>query len=50
MGARTHFEGELPSSWLVPTDEKQFGGDPNHVVVHGVSAGGGSVAMHLTAQ
>ncbi len=50
MGAGTHFEGEWPSYCLIPTDEKQFGGDPDHVVVHGVSAGGGSVAMHLTAQ
>lgn len=27
----------------------QFGGDPNHVVIHGDSAGGGSVTYHLTA-
>ncbi|THW47292.1 carboxylesterase family protein [Aureobasidium pullulans] len=27
----------------------QFGGDPNHVVIHGVSAGAGSVGTHLTA-
>jgi len=27
----------------------QFGGDPNHVVIHGASAGAGSVAMHLVA-
>lgn len=27
----------------------QFGGDPDHVVIHGDSAGGGSVAYHLTA-
>ncbi|KAJ0291174.1 hypothetical protein COL940_000362 [Colletotrichum noveboracense] len=27
----------------------QFGGDPDHVVIHGVSAGAGSVALHLTA-
>ncbi|RDW92011.1 hypothetical protein BP5796_01405 [Coleophoma crateriformis] len=26
-----------------------FGGDPHHVVIHGVSAGAGSVALHLTA-
>ncbi|RDW79619.1 hypothetical protein BP6252_04257 [Coleophoma cylindrospora] len=26
-----------------------FGGDPDHVVIHGVSAGAGSVALHLTA-
>jgi carboxylesterase type B len=28
---------------------RQFGGDPDHVVIHGVSAGAGSVALHLTA-
>ncbi|KAH8674157.1 Alpha/Beta hydrolase protein [Xylariales sp. PMI_506] len=28
---------------------REFGGDPNHVVIHGVSAGAGSVAYHLTA-
>ena len=27
----------------------QFGGDPSHVVIHGASAGAGSVALHLTA-
>ncbi|KAK5635832.1 hypothetical protein RRF57_011545 [Xylaria bambusicola] len=27
----------------------QFGGDPDHVVIHGASAGGGSVALHLLA-
>ncbi|KAK4682519.1 hypothetical protein QC764_116880 [Podospora pseudoanserina] len=27
----------------------QFGGDPEHVVIHGASAGAGSVAMHLIA-
>ncbi|KAK3335513.1 Alpha/Beta hydrolase protein [Cercophora scortea] len=26
-----------------------FGGDPNHVVIHGASAGAGSVAMHMVA-
>ncbi|KAF7617020.1 triacylglycerol lipase [Aspergillus flavus] len=26
-----------------------FGGDPNHVVIHGASAGAGSVAYHLAA-
>ncbi|KAJ3498001.1 hypothetical protein NLG97_g1464 [Lecanicillium saksenae] len=28
----------------------QFGGDPNHVVIHGSSAGAGSVALHLLNQ
>ncbi|PYH94386.1 carboxylesterase estA [Aspergillus ellipticus CBS 707.79] len=28
---------------------EQFGGDPDHIVIHGVSAGAGSVAYHLTA-
>ncbi|GAM85432.1 hypothetical protein ANO11243_034390 [Dothideomycetidae sp. 11243] len=28
---------------------EDFGGDPNHIVIHGVSAGAGSVAHHLTA-
>ncbi|KAI0136623.1 carboxylesterase [Xylariales sp. AK1849] len=27
----------------------QFGGDPDHVIINGVSAGAGSVALHLTA-
>ncbi|KAM3086047.1 hypothetical protein ACMFMG_003096 [Clarireedia jacksonii] len=27
----------------------QFGGDPDHVVIHGVSAGGGSIALQMTA-
>lgn len=26
-----------------------FGGDPNNVIIHGASAGAGSVALHLTA-
>jgi acetylcholinesterase len=26
-----------------------FGGDPNHVVIHGASAGAGSVALHMVA-
>ncbi|KAH2314218.1 hypothetical protein LV164_006755 [Aspergillus fumigatus] len=28
---------------------RQFGGNPDHVVIHGASAGGGSVSFHLTA-
>ncbi|KAK2020256.1 carboxylesterase [Colletotrichum eremochloae] len=27
----------------------KFGGDPDHVVIHGLSAGAGSVALHLVA-
>jgi acetylcholinesterase len=27
----------------------KFGGDPDHVVIHGASAGAGSVALHMTA-
>jgi acetylcholinesterase len=27
----------------------QFGGDPDHVVIHGASAGAGSVALHMMA-
>ena len=27
----------------------QFGGDPDHVVIHGASAGAGSVALHMVA-
>lgn len=27
----------------------RFGGDPNHVVIHGDSAGGGSVVLHMAA-
>ncbi|KAK4035177.1 Alpha/Beta hydrolase protein, partial [Parachaetomium inaequale] len=33
----------------VKTHIAAFGGDPNHVVIHGASAGAGSVAMHLVA-
>ncbi|GKZ24325.1 hypothetical protein AbraIFM66951_011152 [Aspergillus brasiliensis] len=34
--------------WVKQYIEK-FGGDPDHVVIHGVSAGAGSVAYHLSA-
>ncbi|KAI0152868.1 alpha/beta-hydrolase [Xylariaceae sp. FL1272] len=27
----------------------EFGGDPNHVVIHGTSAGAGSISHHMTA-
>ncbi|TQN74010.1 putative secreted lipase, partial [Colletotrichum shisoi] len=33
----------------VQTHISKFGGDPNHVVIHGLSAGAGSVALHLAA-
>ncbi|KAL2159218.1 hypothetical protein VTH06DRAFT_2650 [Thermothelomyces fergusii] len=33
----------------VKTHIASFGGDPDHVVIHGASAGAGSVAMHLVA-
>ncbi|KAJ0168518.1 putative secreted lipase [Colletotrichum tanaceti] len=33
----------------VQTHISKFGGDPNHVVIHGISAGAGSVALHLAA-
>lgn len=33
----------------VKTNIAQFGGDPDNVVIHGASAGAGSVALHLTA-
>ncbi|KAF9880038.1 triacylglycerol lipase [Colletotrichum karsti] len=38
----------LMMKW-VKTHISKFGGDPDHVVIHGVSAGAGSVALHLTA-
>lgn len=51
MGAEVHSSGALLySPFLVHIDLSfQFGGDPNHVVIHGDSAGGGSVTYHLTA-
>lgn len=33
----------------VQTNIASFGGDPDNVVIHGASAGAGSVALHLTA-
>ncbi|KAK0376841.1 carboxylesterase [Colletotrichum limetticola] len=38
----------LMMKW-VQTHISKFGGDPNHVVIHGLSAGAGSVALHLAA-
>ncbi|KAH7125970.1 triacylglycerol lipase [Dactylonectria macrodidyma] len=35
--------------WWVQEHIEQFGGDPDHVVIHGASAGGGSVSHHMTA-
>lgn len=34
---------------LLTIKNHKFGGDPSHVVIHGASAGAGSVAHHLTA-
>lgn len=33
----------------VKTHISKFGGDPDHVVIHGGSAGAGSVALHMVA-
>lgn len=33
----------------VKTNIASFGGDPDNVIIHGASAGAGSVALHLTA-
>ncbi|OLN88615.1 putative secreted lipase-like protein 1 [Colletotrichum chlorophyti] len=38
----------LMMKW-VKTHISKFGGDPEHVVIHGLSAGAGSVALHLAA-
>ncbi|KAK1636801.1 Alpha/Beta hydrolase protein [Colletotrichum phormii] len=38
----------LMMKW-VQTHISKFGGDPNHVVIHGLSAGAGSVALQLAA-
>ncbi|CAG9982888.1 unnamed protein product [Clonostachys byssicola] len=35
--------------WWVQEHISKFGGDPSHVVIHGTSAGSGSVTHHLTA-
>ncbi|KAK7734020.1 hypothetical protein SLS53_008015 [Cytospora paraplurivora] len=35
--------------FLLTLVNHKFGGDPSHVVIHGASAGAGSVAHHLTA-
>ncbi|KAM0453628.1 hypothetical protein ACHAPV_008962 [Trichoderma viride] len=39
-------DGDLNAGLL---DQRKFGGNPNHVVIQGASAGGGSVTHHLTA-
>ncbi|RYC53899.1 hypothetical protein CHU98_g12310 [Xylaria longipes] len=54
---RVHADGDLNIGLLdqraamrwVRRHIAQFGGDPDHVVIHGASAGAGSVALHLVA-
>ncbi|KAK4170113.1 lipase 1 [Cladorrhinum sp. PSN259] len=56
-GERVRADGVLNAGLLdqrmllkwVKTHISSFGGDPTHVVIHGASAGAGSVAMHLIA-
>lgn len=56
-GERVRADGDLNAGLLdqrfmmqwVRQHIAQFGGDPDHVVVHGASAGAGSVALHLVA-
>ncbi|KAI4601414.1 hypothetical protein KJ359_011543 [Pestalotiopsis sp. 9143b] len=56
-GERVRADGDLNAGLLdqrmmmqwVQDHISEFGGDPNHVVIQGVSAGAGSVAHHLTA-
>ena len=50
----SHISGRLEFPFPVPHTSdaeclSQFGGDPNHVVLVGESAGAGSIAMHLIA-
>lgn len=55
--ARIQANGSLNAGMLdqrflmqwVKTNIAQFGGDPDNVIIHGASAGAGSVALHLTA-
>ncbi|KAI0419730.1 Alpha/Beta hydrolase protein [Xylaria grammica] len=54
-GERVRADGDLNAGLLdqrfamrwVRRHIAQFGGDPDHVVIHGASAGAGSVALHL---
>ncbi|KAI0399665.1 Alpha/Beta hydrolase protein [Xylaria palmicola] len=56
-GGRVRADGDLNAGLLdqrrllrwVRRHIAQFGGDPGHVVIHGASAGAGSVALHLVA-
>ncbi|KAI3333114.1 carboxylesterase [Ustulina deusta] len=56
-GERVRADGDLNAGLLdqrfmmrwVRRHIAQFGGDPGHVVIHGGSAGAGSVALHLVA-
>lgn len=54
MDQTVHCRGELLARQLGSLPDllticSQFGGDPDHVVINGASAGAGSVAHHLTA-
>ncbi|KAK0733863.1 Alpha/Beta hydrolase protein [Lasiosphaeria miniovina] len=54
---RVRADGDLNTGLLdqrmlmtwVKTHIASFGGDPDHVVIHGASAGAGSVALHMVA-
>ncbi|KAK8056066.1 hypothetical protein PG993_001293 [Apiospora rasikravindrae] len=56
-GERVRADGDLNAGLLdqhmmmkwVQKHIEQFGGDPDHVIIHGGSAGAGSVALHLIA-
>lgn len=52
MGAVIHIFGNPPQisqSSFKSADLRKFGGNPNHVVLGGDSAGAGSIDLHLSA-